>query len=178
MTKDNFFINQIKKIWIDEHEDENAVNQHFAKLNEQFEILYKFVWLYSSYSNQKKDYGSGEGKLSVVEAHVLVDIVENPGITVGELSQKWKKTPSALSQTVKTLINGDYVYREISNKNAKFFYLQPTKKAKKFTLFHKRFDNIDTVKTFRTLMKKFTSKEIETFFQVMQEYSQLIISKK
>ncbi|MDR1831216.1 MAG: MarR family transcriptional regulator [Fusobacteriaceae bacterium] len=177
MSKENFFIDEIKNVWIAENEPEEDIIARFAKLNPKFEILYKFVWTYSSYSNVKKDYGSNEGKLSVVEAHVLVDIVENPGITVGELAKKWEKTPSALSQTVKTLINGGYVYREISDKNAKFFYLHPTDKAKKFTLCHKHYDNVDVVKTFKKLMKKFSPREMDTFFKVLQEYTKIIVSK-
>mgnify|MGYP005895669701 FL=1 len=163
--------------WIDENEDIEITNKRFVKLNKQYETLYNFTLAYNNYMTHKKNYNSGKEKLTMVESHILLDIVDNPKITVGELAKKWEKTPSAISQTIKTLLKKEFIYREISPENAKYFYLYPSIKGKEFTNCHKKYDNIDIVKTSKTLLEKFYLDEVVSFYMVMEEYTKLLKKK-
>lgn len=161
--------------WIDEKkETPESIEKKFKKLNKQYEILYNFILAFNAYSTLKKNYNSGEDLLSMTEAHILLDIVDHPGITVTELAKKRGKTSSAISQTIKTLIKKEFISREISSSNAKFFLLSPTDKGIRFTYFHKNYDNIDIIKTSKSLLKKFSLDEIITFYKVMEEYTKLL----
>ncbi len=171
-------IEKILNVYIEENESSEEIEKNFEELNKVFNILYKFVLAYNSYSNKLQKYNSNEEELSMVEAHILLDIVDNPQITVTELATKWKKTTSAISQTIKKLIKKEYVEREISPVNAKFFHLYPTEKAKKFILSHKHYDNIDIVKTIKRLKKTCSVEEIVSFYKVMDEFTNILDEKK
>jgi len=109
------------------------------------------------------------------EAHVLTDIVDNPGITVTELAKLWAKTTSALSQTVRKLINKGYdLQGELPRRIAKVFMLYPTQKAFEFNIAHKEFDVIDTIKTNKRLMKRFNPEELAIGYNVMKEITDIL----
>lgn len=171
-------IEKILDMYIEKNENTEEIEKNFEMLNKNFSILYKFVLAYNSYSNKLQNYNSDEEELSMVEAHILLDIVDNPQITVTELATKWKKTTSAISQTIKKLIKKQYVNREISPINAKFFHLYPTDKAKKFTLYHKHYDNIDIIKTIKKLKKTCSIEDIVSFYKVMEEFTKILDSSK
>lgn len=171
-------VEKILNMYINDNESVEEIEKNFEKLNQNFSILYKFVLAYNSYSNKPHNYNFSEEELTMMEAHILLDIVDNPKITVTELATKWKKTTSAISQTIKKLIKKEYVCREISPINAKFFYLYPTEKAKKFTLYHKHYDNIDIVKTIKKLRKTCSAEEIAAFHNVMDEFTKILEANK
>lgn len=158
-------------------ESPDKTNELYNRINEHVNVLYDFVLTYSDYMNTKKDYGSGEN-LTMNEAHVLTDIADNPGITVTELSKLWGKTTSALSQTVRKLINRELIYRVNSKEDAKVFMLYPTQRAIEFSLAHKRYDILDIIKTTKRLMRKFTDEELMIFHNVMEEYTKLLEQRK
>lgn len=157
--------------------NEAKIVELYEKFHEHSNILYDFVLIYSDFMSKKKDYGTGDD-MSMNEAHVLTDIVDNPGITVTELAKLWSKTTSALSQTVRKLINRDMIYRVNSKEDAKVFMLYPTQKAFEFNIAHKEYDVIDTIKTDKRLMRKFNPDELAIFFNVMKEYSNILHSVK
>ncbi|MBP1920607.1 MarR family winged helix-turn-helix transcriptional regulator [Youngiibacter multivorans] len=154
-------------------EDKSKVVELYEKFHEHTSILYAFVLVYSEFMSKKKDYGTGD-EMSMNEAHVLTDIVDNPGITVTELAKLWEKTTSALSQTVRKLINRDMIYRVNSKEDAKVFMLYPTQKAFEFNIAHKEFDVIDTIKTNKRLMKKFNPEELAIGYNVMKEFTDIL----
>lgn len=159
------------------NEDTKEVNELFEKLNKNANVLYKFILAYTDYINTKRDYGTEE-ELSMMEAHVLTDIADNPGITVTGLSKTWDRTTSAISQTVRKLIKKDLIYRINSKEDAKIFLLYPSKKATAFSLAHKKYDNIDIVETNKYLLKKFTIQDLCTFYDIMDEYTKLLKDNK
>ena len=171
--EESFFDKDIKSIWIDGSEEPDLVEARFKDINSVNSIYYEFVLDYYRYFLERHDYGQGF-KLTMIEAHVLTDIVDNPGITITDLAKKWQRTPSALSQTVKKLIQGGFVRRKIREDDSKFFLLNPTKKAKEFVLIHKRYDNLDSIKLYKRLLEQFSKAEIKTFFRVMKAYNKLI----
>lgn len=157
--------------------DIDKVCELYDKISETVNVLYEFVLAYNDYMGTKRDYGTGD-ELSMNEAHVLTDIADNPGITVTELSKLWSKTTSALSQTVRKLINKDLIYRVNSKEDAKIFMLYPKQKAIEFSIAHKNYDILDIIKTNKRLLKKFTDQELITFYSVMEEYSKLLKESK
>lgn len=104
----DLYYEEIVDKWVSMDESEEIVNKRFKSLNKKSEILYNFVIAYTNYMNAKRDYGTGE-ELSMTEAHILTDIVDFEGITVTELSKKWRKTRSAISQTIKSLLKRIYL---------------------------------------------------------------------
>jgi len=153
--------------------DLEETNFLFGKMDSYASAIYKFVLIYTDYINTKRDYGTGE-ELSMMEAHVLTDIADNPSITVTELAKSWVRTTSAISQTVRKLINKDLVYRVNSKEDAKVFMLYPTERALEFSFAHKKYDILDIIKTNKRLMHKFTEDEINIFHNVLEEYTNLL----
>lgn len=158
-------------------DDEEATKFLFDKLDSYTSALYKFVLIYTDYINAKRDYGTGE-ELSMMEAHVLTDISDNPGITVTDLAKSWDRTTSAISQTVRKLINKGLVYRINSKDDAKVFMLYPSDKALEFSFVHKKYDILDIIKTNKRLMRKFSEKDLAVFYDVLEEYTNLLKEDK
>lgn len=169
-------VEKVLNLYIKNNETPEEIEKNFLFLDKNFSVLYDFILSYLNYVNRNKSYSNDFEELSMIEAHILLDIVNSPTITVTELAQKWKKTTSAISQTLKKLIKKEYVYREISSVNAKFFLLHPTEKGKKFTLQHKHYDNIDIVKTIKKLNKNFSSEEIAVFYRIMIKFTEILNS--
>lgn len=159
------------------NQDIAEVSELFEKLSKNANVLYNFVLAYTDYINTKRNYGNNE-ELSMMEAHVLTDIADNPGITVTELSKTWDRTTSAISQTVRKLIKKDLVYRVNSKEDAKFFFLYPSEKGKTFSLAHKKYDNTNIVETNKHLLKKFTMQDLCIFHDIMDEYTKLLKENK
>lgn len=157
---------------------ENYLNENelYLDLNTANNILYKFVLIYNDYISVPKDYGTGD-ILSMMEAHVLTDIVDNPGTTVTELSKSWERTTSAISQTVRKLIKKEYVYRVNSEENASIFLLHPTNKAIKFDKSHKSYDINGILSNRKRLLKKFTEDDLKIFFSILEDYTDIIKEK-
>ena len=173
MKNDNIFKEMLTLDVRKTDEDKSKVVELYEKFHEHTSILYDFVLTYSEFMSKKKDYGTGD-EMSMNEAHVLTDIVDNPGITVTELAKLWAKTTSALSQTVRKLINRDMIYRVNSKEDAKVFMLYPTQKAFEFNIAHKEFDVIDTIKTNKRLMKRFNPEELAIGYNVMKEITDIL----
>lgn len=145
----------------------------YKKLLDNLDTLSDFVLTYNDYIQTSRDYGTGDF-LSMMEAHVLSDVVNNPGTTTSELAKKWDRTTSAISQTVRKLSQKDYVYREIHKDNAKIFLLYPTESAINFAKAHAEYDRKGTINNRMKLLNYFSEDEIESFYDIMKVYSQII----
>jgi len=66
------------------------------------------------------------------------------------------------------------IYRVNSKEDAKVFMLYPTEKAFDFNIAHKEYDVIDTIKTNKRLMRKYSPDELAIFFNVMKEYADIL----
>lgn len=168
---------EIIDAWIESDEPIELVNKRFEILDSKQFGLYKFILNYSNYFNIRRDYGTGE-KLTMMESHIITDIVDIPGITVTELAKRWEKTNSAISQIVRRLLKSGYIERVNSSIDGKVYHLLPTMKAKEFAIAHKRYDNIDIVKTTKRLLRKFTVEELMAFDEILIEYSKLLSNAK
>lgn len=167
------FYEEILNTWIYGNESEDIINSKYEILNAFESVLYDFVLSYSNYMNIPKDYDVGK-PFSMVEIHVLTDILDNPGITVTELAKKWKKTNSAISQTVKKLLNSEYIRRVNNKENRKYFFLYVTDLGYEIAMKHKKFDIVEIIKTNKSLAKKFSAEEIILFNEILKEYTSLL----
>ncbi|RVU55712.1 MarR family winged helix-turn-helix transcriptional regulator [Anaerosphaera multitolerans] len=170
------FKREILDTWIEGDESEEFVNEKYAIIDAFATNLYDFVLTYYNYMNRRKDYGLGK-PLTMVEVHILTDIGDNPGTTVTELAKKWKKTSSAISQTVRSLLKLNYIRRENSTTDGKVFFLYVTEEGADMVLAHKKYDIIDTIKTNKKLAKKFTAEDLFLFNEILKEYTDLLNPK-
>ena len=57
-------------------------------------------------------------------------------------------------------------------------YLTITERGKELALIHKKYDNLDIVKTKKKLLKKFTIEELIAFDKICKEYTEILRYKK
>ena len=74
-------------------------------------------------------------------------IDDQPGITATELSKIWHKSKSAISQTIKKLMNAGYVEKRYLENNEKTARLFVTEKGKRLSNVHKAYDVADIRQT-------------------------------
>lgn len=172
-VSEDFIQSDILNEWVDENEPPEVVNRRYIKLTHMMEPLYQFVLRYSYYLNSRRDYGK-ENVLTMLEAHVLTEIVDQPGITVTDIAAHWKRSTSSISQVVTRLVKWGYVAREVNADNAKVYNLIPSERATEFVDIHKRYDNKDIVKTNKRLAKEFTADELSVFYSIINRYSEML----
>lgn len=157
---------------MDFSEDYAQINQQYKELNDRVYNLYTFVDIYSTFMRTPRDYGSGE-KIGLMDVHTLTYIVDNPGVTVTQLALDWKKTKSAVSQTVKRLAGWELITRAKTEYNAKTVLLYPTKKGIECARAHKAHDIEEILATNHELLKSCTQEEINGFYKVISAYVDL-----
>lgn len=153
--------------------NDSIIDETFHTLNERHNSIYQFVMRYNDYIISTHDYGLGI-LLSMIEAHTLTYIEENPGITVTELASYWNKTKGALSQTVSRLSDKGLVTKEKKEGNAKNVLLYATDIGVKLSKAHKLYDTIDIAKTMGELKKECSPEEIDNFYKVISVYNKVI----
>ncbi|MDO4690403.1 MAG: MarR family transcriptional regulator [Fusobacterium sp.] len=173
----NEYRKEILEAIVDLNESEEQVNTRYVKLNKMMESIYNFILAYSNYYSIRRDYGSGE-KFTMIEMHILTEICDNDGITVTELAKKWDKTSSAISQTVRRLMKWNLINRINNEDNGKIYHLSISQKGKEIVLFHKRYDNLDIIKTQKILARKFKIEELVAFEKICLEYTNILKERK
>lgn len=132
--------------------------------------LYQFVIAYSDYINKSRDYGTGM-LINMVEVHILTLIEDHPGTTVSGLAKEWRRTKSAISQTVKKLEAKGLVHRVRDKDDAKVFHLYTTDEGARLSTAHKLYDNMTILQAQNELLRTCTPEEINAFFKVLDVYS-------
>ncbi len=152
-----------------------TVEQLLYQLNEKANLLYKFVMLYSDYTAEIQDYGTGE-MINMVEVHTLTAIEDHPGVNVSELALMWNRTKGAISQIATRLENKGYIERRKNPDNAKIVELFPTERGVRLSQAHKRYDSVEVSKTLDELVRAgCTSEEIDAFFKVVSKYIDILV---
>ncbi|WP_100065258.1 MarR family transcriptional regulator [Miniphocaeibacter massiliensis] len=169
-------LEKLDNINLDELEEKEIKDLYYT-LDEFNEYIYQFVINYYKYIYKSKDYGT-DMNLSMLEAHIITDISDNPGITANILAKKWDKTPAFISQRLTKLEKNNLIYRELNEENRKFYNLYLTKEGKDFDLRHKKYDIKSIIKTNKELIKKFSIEEIINMRFMLKEYSDIIMSEK
>lgn len=135
------------------------------------DILNRFVLLYNSYITVPRDYGTGSA-VSTVEAHILANIDNHPGITVTELARKWQRTKGAISQTVSKLESKGYVCRERKATDAKVFHLYTTDAGKALCHAHLLYDKEHIAQTLALLSGDgCTPEDFDAFYRVLSSFT-------
>lgn len=145
----------------------------YEELNHFNKYIYDFVLTYYKYIYKTKDYGT-HLNLSMLEAHLVTDITDTPGITANVLAKKWEKTPAYISQRLNRLEKEELIYRELDPDNRKFYKIYATEKGKNFDLKHKRYDIKSIAATNRKLMEKFSLDDLFKMRLIMEEYGRII----
>lgn len=150
---------------------QNDIKYH--EMNAKANILYKFVMTYSDYIKAAHDYGTGE-TINMAEVHTLTAIDETPGITVTEVALEWNRTKGAVSQIIGKLEKRGLIVRKKEGGNAKTVHLYVTEKGKLLSNAHKAYDIKELSWTDEILHRNFSSEEINTFYKVMERYTELM----
>lgn len=145
----------------------------YNNLSMRAEMLYKFVILYHSYIYASHNYGMGFD-FTMMEIHTITFIEDNPGVTVTELAKIWSKTKSAVSQTVKKLVDSGYVERQNEGNDNKTVHLYVTETGKRASIVHKAYDVADINQTMSYLTEKCGAEDFNAFFRVLQNYIELL----
>lgn len=157
--------------------DEEELDKLYIELNEFNNYIYDFVISYHKYIFKPKNYGT-EMTLSMIDAHMVSDIYETPGITANVLASKWDKTPAFISQRLKVLEEDELIYRELNKENRKFYNLFLTEKGKEFNNKHKKYDIESILNTNRELMKKYSLDDLVKLRNIMMDYIRVISNEK
>ena len=150
-----------------------SLQSTFEKLSAKADSLYKFVVMYNDYIGEAKDYGTGRC-VTMREVHLLTAIEENPGTTVTELAEIWKRTKGAICQTVTRLEKAGYVLRRKEGGDTKTVHLYPSEEGIKLSKAHKAYDMAELMKTLQNLLKHHTTEEIDVFYRVLATYIELM----
>jgi DNA-binding MarR family transcriptional regulator len=151
----------------------NSVDTLYNQLDFRAEQLYDFVYYYSLYMKEPKDYGTDE-MLTAPMAHILTTIEQQPGLTITELAKLRNRTTSAISQSVKILEKKDCIYKQKEKGNNKNQLLYVTEKGKKLSHAHKIYDIHEITLTTTELMQHCSIEEIDTFYKVISIYLKML----
>ena len=148
------------------------IDSAYKKLNVRADMLYQFVILYYNYIYAQHTYEAEN--FNMVEIHILTSIDDSPGITATQLSKIWHKSKSAISQTIKKLVEGGYVEKRFKENNEKNAYLYVTEKGKLLSNIHKANDVADITQTTAYLIEKCGEDDYNAFYRVLEEYKKLL----
>lgn len=171
--KKDIYKNEIINKWASMDDDNKDSSKKYKELSKIIDPMYNFILEFSNYFNIRRSYTIGP-ELTMIEVHILTQICDNPGITVTELANNWKRTTSAISQTVRKLMKQDLVFRENSKENGKIFHLYTSDFGNKLVSSHKKYDNINILKSRKKLLEKFTVDELVAFDDICEEYTKLL----
>lgn len=171
----NIDLDELDKLDLDELNEKEIIDL-FVVLDDFNNYVYQFVVNYYKYIYKSKSYGT-DLTFSMLEAHIVTDIADNPGITANVLAKKWDKTPAFISQRLTKLEKNNLIYRELNESDRKFYNLYLTEEGKKFDLTHRKYDIKSIIKTNKELMKKFSMEDILKMRFMLKEYSDIIMSE-
>lgn len=153
-------------------EIDEGLNDTYHRLNEHADLLYQFVVTYYNYIYANHTYGS-DMDFNMMEIHTLTYIEDNLGVTVTELAKIWCKTKSAVSQTVKKLVDQGLVERRHKENDSKSVLLYVTEKGKRISYIHKAYDIADITQTTNQLIMRCGEQDMDAFYRVLKAYLEL-----
>lgn len=146
----------------------------FHQMYEQARLLYNFASLMTTHSNHK-NCSELAPTLTMTEVHLLVDIMEQPGIRVSELGRINLKTRGAISQMVKKLEQAGLVTKTVNEQHGRLLDLNLTPMGLAIAREHAEYDVRALTGTLNELMKKCSIEEINHFYKVLQCYNDILI---
>ena len=151
------------------------IDDAYRKLTGRANMLYEFVILYHNYIYEQHTYEAEN--CNMMEIHTLTYIDDTPGITATELSKIWHKSKSAISQTIKKLMEAGYVEKRFLDNNEKTARLYVTEKGRRLSSVHKAYDVADITQTTAYLVEHSSEEDLEAFYRVLEQYVNLLKSE-
>ncbi|MDD3252779.1 MAG: MarR family transcriptional regulator [Lachnospiraceae bacterium] len=145
----------------------------FRQLYSRAKILYNFTNLMNMHAKHT-NCSTLAPELSMTEVHMLVDIMENPGIIVTELGRMNKKTRGAISQMTSKLERDEYLIKRTSDKHGKMLELYLTEKGERIADEHARYDVKALTATLNKLLDYCSMEEIDSFYKVLGCYNEIL----
>lgn len=133
-------------------------------------ILHQASELYMASSNIPIDYGTGI-KYTAVEVHMLRYIIDHPGKTITDLARDWDKTKAALSQMMKKLELKGLIYKTPAPDSEKKQLFYASDKGLVLNKTHIKYDSRVFAQNINLLKKSCSKEDIETCFNVLEEYN-------
>ena len=125
--------------------------------------------LMSEYDSLPHSYG--ENVLYQAEAHLIDRIALHPGVTVTDLANMVRKTPSACSQLVRRLRDKGWVEQVRNTANNRQVMLRLTPAGEHVYRDHAAFDKQCQALTFRRL-EGFTEAELATYLSIQRRINE------
>lgn len=148
------------------------IDNAYSKITARANMLYEFVILYHNYIYSQHSYEAE--KYNMMEIHTLTYIDDCPGITATQLSKIWHKSKSAISQTIKKLIESGCVEKRYKENNEKTALLYVTEKGKRLSGVHKAYDVADITQTTAYLIEQCSEADLEAFYRIIEQYTKLL----
>lgn len=114
----------------------------------------------------QRDYGNGE-PIKVLDAHILKDIDECPGILSVELAHNWCRTRSAICVIVQRLEDSGYLKKDMAEGSKRERALYVTEKGHRLCELHRRYDAMKTSALIHEMLSFCTADEIDAYFKVL-----------
>lgn len=148
------------------------IDRAYKKATVRADMLYEFVILYHNYIYSQHTYEAE--KCNMIEIHTLTYIDDCPGITATQLARMWHKSKSAISQTVKKLMEAGYVEKRFAENDQKTAYLYVTDKGRRLSCVHKAYDVADITQTTAYLVEQCSEEDLDAFYRVIRQYIKLL----
>jgi len=147
------------------------IDDAYKKASVRANMLYEFVILYHNFIYSQHTYEAEN--CNMMEIHTLTYIDDQPGITATQLSKIWHKSKSAISQTVKKLIEAGYVEKRYMENDRKTACLFVTGKGKRLSSVHKAYDIADITQTAAYLVEQCSEADLDAFYRIIEQYIKL-----
>ncbi len=146
--------------------ESSDVSSILKQLDYKGNLKFRFSALLHRTITEQRDYGNGE-QIKMLDAHILKDIDENPGMLSVELARNWCRTRSAICVIVQRLEESGYITKEFIDGNKKERALFATEKGRQLCELHRRYDAMQTSALINEMLGYCTAEEIDAYFKVL-----------
>lgn len=153
--------------------ENNYDNSIFTQLFGRAKLMYNFANLMGMHTKHT-NCSAIAPELSMTEIHLLVDIMENPGITVSDLGRMNKKTRGAISQMASKLEKMQLLTKKTSDKHGKMVELVLSETGMAVAKEHEASDIKALTGTLNRLLETCTMEEIDSFYKVLERYNEIL----
>lgn len=153
--------------------DDDKVSQYTDRQLAEFgDILSLNKILMMEFANRKRSSEDGTA-ISEYEAHILILIQQNPGITSISLAKKISRTKSTVSSLIFKLCTAGYIKKEVNPQNRREHCLTLTDLGNKLCESHHKQDAELMRISLREMLKYCTVEEFETYIRVTKIRNQI-----
>lgn len=151
-------------------ESERPLKEVYTTLSGKADLLYQFVTYFNDVANARHTTICGQ-EVTLVEAHILGVVHNNPGVLATQIATQWKRSRSAISQIINRLEKKGLLCRKKQDRNEKNFCLFTTEMGEEVSKAHAIMDAKEMSAIILDLMEDYTDKELEAFFSVLESYT-------